>query len=236
MLKRLLELMVSKTAPRISRRLPSGIRQVIPLPISAKINLIAERAAYEHAVGTKLSSFLKPGDIFLDIGAYIGLYTLDASKKVGKNGVVVAVEPSPENFKLLSANVCGLSNVILVNAALWKQDTTLSLFEHRCTTFTRPIKGGRRVPAFALDTLLQKLKLTNPYAAKIDAEGAELLQKLKLTNPYAAKIDAEGAEIQILEGAKTALKRLKWVIVEAHGENVRDVKNRRDEIARILSS
>jgi hypothetical protein len=47
---------------------------------------------------------LKPGDVFVDIGAHKGKYTLPAAKIV-KNGKVVAVEPSPENYSLLLTSV-----------------------------------------------------------------------------------------------------------------------------------
>ncbi|MEM3406001.1 MAG: FkbM family methyltransferase [Candidatus Pacearchaeota archaeon] len=48
---------------------------------------------------------LKKGDIVIDAGAYIGLFTLYASKKVGKNGLVIAYEPDPENYKNLLENI-----------------------------------------------------------------------------------------------------------------------------------
>src|SRR4030067_729726 len=58
---------------------------------------------YQH-----LESFISKGDWVLDIGANIGHYTLKFSSLVGENGRVFAIEPVPETFELLAANVDGL--------------------------------------------------------------------------------------------------------------------------------
>lgn len=64
--------------------------------------------------------YLKPGMRILDLGANIGFYTLLASTKVGKNGQVIAFEPSPQNLKLIDSSLKenSFSNVIVVNAAV----------------------------------------------------------------------------------------------------------------------
>ena len=69
-----------------------------------------------------LSTFdseIKSGDIILDVGANIGMYTLNAAKKVGKSGKVYSFEPDPVLFSNLKKNVIenNHSNVILVNKA-----------------------------------------------------------------------------------------------------------------------
>src|SRR5271157_4660105 len=42
---------------------------------------------------------IKKGDIIVDAGAYIGEFSLIASKIVGGEGKVIAYEPDPENYK-----------------------------------------------------------------------------------------------------------------------------------------
>ncbi|MBU5574844.1 MAG: FkbM family methyltransferase [Candidatus Aenigmarchaeota archaeon] len=59
----------------------------------------------EDIEGYFLYNDIKKGDIVIDAGAYIGLFTLYASKKVGKNGLVIAYEPDPENYKNLLENI-----------------------------------------------------------------------------------------------------------------------------------
>ncbi len=66
-----------------------------------------------------LHTYVAPGDWVLDIGANIGTYTLRLSELVGRAGRVIAAEPVPDTFALLTANVaaaqCG--NVTLLNVA-----------------------------------------------------------------------------------------------------------------------
>ena len=48
---------------------------------------------------------MKEGDLFVDVGANIGVYTLHASRRVGVKGKVFAFEPTPETFSDLQQNV-----------------------------------------------------------------------------------------------------------------------------------
>jgi len=52
-----------------------------------------------------LNKYLKPGDIFIDIGANIGLFTLIASRRVGDKGKVYSFEPCSKTFQRLVKNV-----------------------------------------------------------------------------------------------------------------------------------
>jgi FkbM family methyltransferase len=65
-------------------------------------------------------SVLKPGDIFIDVGANIGYYTILAAAQVGPAGKVYAIEASPTTCDLLRANLAlnDLRNVIAVNMAV----------------------------------------------------------------------------------------------------------------------
>ena len=48
---------------------------------------------------------LKPGYVFFDIGANVGYYSILASKLVGPNGSVVALEPAVRNLAFLERHV-----------------------------------------------------------------------------------------------------------------------------------
>jgi FkbM family methyltransferase len=72
----------------------------------------------------------KEGDIVIDVGAYIGPYTIIASKRVGENGKVVAIEADPDNFDLLNRNIQlnKLSNVIALNYAVYSKEKKVKLY------------------------------------------------------------------------------------------------------------
>jgi FkbM family methyltransferase len=57
---------------------------------------------------------LKPGDIFVDVGASIGWFSLVAAQAVGNGGRVYAFEPEPHSFALLKKNIAanGFEDII----------------------------------------------------------------------------------------------------------------------------
>jgi len=75
-------------------------------------------------------SFIKPGMTVLDIGANVGYYTLIAAGMVGDSGKVVAFEPEPGNFKLLSKSVRKnkFKNIILCGKGLSNESGTGHLY------------------------------------------------------------------------------------------------------------
>ena len=48
---------------------------------------------------------LNEGDVFVDIGANVGLFSLIASQKVGASGMVISFEPTPVTFERLQENI-----------------------------------------------------------------------------------------------------------------------------------
>src|SRR4030042_2427827 len=69
------------------------------------------RKAYEPWETSIVKRELKPGHVFVDVGAHIGYYTVLASGLVGPGGHVHAFEPAPENYAVLLKNVASLINV-----------------------------------------------------------------------------------------------------------------------------
>lgn len=52
-----------------------------------------------------LNRFLRPGDVFVDVGANIGLFTLIAAERAGPQGKVLSFEPTAKTFGRLVENV-----------------------------------------------------------------------------------------------------------------------------------
>ena len=63
---------------------------------------------------------IKKGMTVIDAGAYTGIFTLKASKLVGPEGIVIALEPFLISFKILEYNVkknrC--NNVLIFNEGI----------------------------------------------------------------------------------------------------------------------
>lgn len=115
--------------------------------------------------------------VILDIGAQIGL-TVKYFREHAKR--VVAVEPSGENFKALTANKehNKWDNVELVQAAIADKDGEMmlnTLEQNRtCHSLINDYhQGGEKVKTLAFDTLFEKYNIDNVDFCKFDVEGAE---------------------------------------------------------------
>ena len=133
-----------------------------------------------------LDGILKPGMVFVDVGANDGYYTLFAARRVGPAGRVVSVEPSSRERGHLERNLArnGIGNVEIVPAALGAAPghadlhlahgvhtghNTLGRFAHDDVVPARV----ERVPLETLDAVVARLGLPRVDVVKIDVEGAE---------------------------------------------------------------
>lgn len=85
---------------------------------------------YEKDITELVRKELKKGDVFVDLGANIGYYTLLAAKLVGQVGKVYAFEPAPENFNMLMKNITAnrYLNITAVQKAISDTTGTSNLF------------------------------------------------------------------------------------------------------------
>jgi FkbM family methyltransferase len=121
----------------------------------------------------------KMGDIVVDVGAAFGFYSIVASKKVGQEGKVVAIEPQPDSFDILNKNIKlnKLTNISALNYAASSNRTTLKLYNSYSTLQERAGQSPQlyiEVRADTIDNLLRQLHLDKANWIKVDVEGAEL--------------------------------------------------------------
>ena len=69
------------------------------------LNLSWNGGVYEPFETKIMLESLRNGDVVIDLGAFIGYYTILFADKVGAEGKVFAFEAAPDNFALLSRNV-----------------------------------------------------------------------------------------------------------------------------------
>ncbi|MDA4125984.1 MAG: FkbM family methyltransferase [Thaumarchaeota archaeon] len=125
-----------------------------------------------------------PGDIILDVGANIGIFTLKASKQVGALGKVVSFEPAPNNYSVLDHNVKRnhLTNVKTFPYAISDKEEGSRPFrvysDHLKNSFFEREDGGKmtscvRVTIATIDSMVASLNLDHVNFIKIDVEGAD---------------------------------------------------------------
>lgn len=147
---------------------------------------------------------LRPDELFLDVGANIGSYSLMAAGGVGAR--VISIEPIPTTFSNLRRNVVlnGLdSRIELHCVGLSSERSELRFSSDRDTVnhvmAEAEVGNGIRVPVITMDELL---------AGRV---------------PTAIKIDVEGHEFSVLSGALKTLSDpgLMAVVMEINGSGVR---------------
>jgi FkbM family methyltransferase len=142
------------------------------------------------------------GDIVVDIGAHIGLYTIIASKRVGFNGRVVAIEADPDNFDILNRNIQlnKSANVKALKYAVYSKEENLKLF--------LPNPGESTYTKY--NTIMSDRAQSKENFVEVKANTLDyLLQSngIKQEEVNWIKIDVEGAEYEVLKGAKDILSK-----------------------------
>lgn len=153
--------------------------------------------SYEPNEFDFLARVLQPGMTVIDVGANEGFYALFCARRVGREGRVLAIEPSPRERARLEHNVAlnGLRNVRIVRSALAARPGRAVLrianAEHN---------GQNSLGAFghASVTLADQLEV------ELDTLDA-LVQAQALHRVDLVKLDVEGAELAVLQGAQQAL-------------------------------
>ncbi|MDP2330679.1 MAG: FkbM family methyltransferase [Reyranella sp.] len=152
-----------------------------------------------------LDGLLKPGMVFVDVGANDGYYTLFAARRVGPEGRVVSVEPSSRERAHLERNLArnGIANVAIVPAALGAAAGHADLrLAHGVHT------GHNTLGSFAHDDVVPARVERVPLET-LDAVVARLgLQRIDVV-----KIDVEGGEANVIAGARHVLTNMRPVLM-----------------------
>jgi FkbM family methyltransferase len=151
-----------------------------------------------------LLHFLRPDDLFIDIGANIGSYTVLASGVVGARSW--AVEPDPSTVERLARNVevNGIGHKVVVYPfALGEREGDVP-FTIGLDTMNRVAAAGnletRIVTQWTLDCLTERVE------------------------PKMMKMDVEGYEETVLKGASATLKRASLQAIETEAIS-KDIEN-----------
>lgn len=145
-----------------------------------------------------LLELIVPGDVVVDAGANIGLFTLLASRRVGPKGIVVALEPNPENFARLQAHVeqNGVTNVRAFQLAVGsRNDQVAGMVGEGIRAHLVPLPHqGYQVRTITLDELARR----------------------EAVRPGVLKMDIEGSEVEAFNGMIDCLASIRAVAIEVH--------------------
>jgi len=157
-----------------------------------------------------LQTFLKTGEICVDIGANIGYYALQEARLVGDSGKIFAIEPSRDNIELLKKNIEAnrYKNITVYRSAVGSENRTgeinlsRSSNQHSFLTLDKNFSGKtEKVEIITLDTFLKD----KPY-------------------PHFVRMDVEGYEKDVIIGMKGVLNHQKplKIFMELHTPSLSD--------------
>ncbi|QIE24850.1 Methyltransferase FkbM domain protein [Caballeronia sp. SBC2] len=146
--------------------------------------------------GTRIviERFLRPDDVFVDVGANVGMSTLAAARTMQGKGKIFAFEPFAPTRELLEKTVWlnGFSDIfecIGAAAAEKSGETLLFLGGTSGHHSLFPASGKQRTPAPAVNVPVVTLDQALPSGQAVTL----------------VKIDAEGAELSVIAGARSVL-------------------------------
>jgi FkbM family methyltransferase len=192
---------------RLSVRIQAGPAQGICLEVNPRTGDAYRRGELELATQKVLAERLRPGMVFYDLGANIGLFSLLAARLVGAGGRVFSFEPDAEVAARLRRNIeqNGFLNITVVEAGIWSVNANVRFITSDTSSPERSSgklvigeseAGGKPVRCISLDDFIQ----TAPP-------------------PDAIKCDVEGAELEALRGAKRLFETQRpWIVCEMHSE------------------
>lgn len=155
-----------------------------------------------------IDTTLQPGDRFVDAGSNIGYFSLLASRKVGAEGEVVAVEMMPDTADRLRRNIesSAARNINVIETAL-ASEAGIEIEAH-----FDPTKFGQA-------SLVGEGKLGR--SQKIVVHTSRLDQLLGDRTVKLMKMDLEGAEYDALLGAAESLSRIENIVFESNDRDER---------------
>lgn len=150
------------------------------------------RFTSEQSIISDLLRELKTEDVFYDVGANMGLYTIFGGKSCSE---VIAFEPYSPNLKMLRKNIRhnNLSNVQLYGTALSDTDGKISFNVSDEATI------GCGTPSIVNNEKKNSVKVATKRGDDLTAEDG-------LPSPNVVKIDVEGAEALVISGLEDTLR------------------------------
>ena len=153
-----------------------------------------------------IQAMLKPGMVYIDIGAHIGQYVLIGAQLVGSHGQVHAFEPTPDTFELLEAN-------IRQNNLSWCTANPLAVCDLAGQTLRLQLCAPGKE---AFNALCRPLRPDQQILGATDVQTVTIdsyCQERRIDRVDFIKIDVNGPELMVVRGAERVLRQHKPVLV-----------------------
>ncbi|MBI4873948.1 MAG: FkbM family methyltransferase [Acidobacteria bacterium] len=136
-------------------------------------------AEHRWMIRSNESDHVRPGDVVVDCGAHVGVFTHYALARGAAR--VIAVEPEPVNVECFHRNFAAeiaRGTVVLAPQGVWSSETTLELTVAAANSGMNSVVAAEsgtmiRIPVTTIDRIADQLRLARVDFLKMDIEGAE---------------------------------------------------------------
>lgn len=204
--------------------------------VVAGLRALARLTPYAEAELIGLRKIVKPGDVCVDVGAALGLYTVTLSRLVGPQGTVHSVEP------LVFAHPA-LSYVLRPREGrnIKRHSVALGNVQGR-EVMSVPVRHGSPVTGRSFLTVgADGLGSNEEFDEHLDVVVRtdtldHFVEEQKITRLDFVKADVEGAELRVLEGAAETIERFKpALLLEIEERHVERFGYRAQDVADFLT-
>jgi FkbM family methyltransferase len=184
-------------------RLIDGVKIYLHASRMSIHNLIVKNYYREEMIFFRY--FLKSGDVFVDVGANIGVLSLMAARAVAPTGCVYSFEPNPRVFRFLVENF------------------RLNSIKEGCQQYECALADEDTISSFYVRTYGDDLgslsKSTHLAGRSVEVRMSRGDIVLKdVPHITLLKIDVEGAEFRVLKGFQGLMDRIKFILFEADSQ------------------
>ncbi len=177
-------------------------------PDSSYSGLVVYKKLPEYYEMKYIANILENNDRFIDIGANIGAISLIAASRIGKKGRVYAFEPDINVLPRLRENVClnDYKNIEIFNKAVSDSVSRIKFVNEGLSEVSH-------------------LAYSDNETVSVDSVKSVTLDDFVLTRKIKKikmlKVDVEGAEMKVLLGAKKALSRTSYLLIEMNKNSLK---------------
>jgi len=164
-----------------------------------------------------LRSYLRPGDVVVDVGANIGFHTLISSVTTGERGRVYSIEAHPRTYKALCGNIefNGFYNIKTYNLAIGERQGHIAFSDKRQDDRNAVVSDSEGVG----------VEMTRLDSLDIGESSIALL-----------KVDVEGYEKFVFEGADRLLENVRCICYESAEDHFQEFGYSCTELNSILTA
>jgi len=219
---------------RVPHTLPNGKMLFID-PVSDFGLKILKNESYESEMTEQITSILKPGDAFIDLGSNEGYFSIIASGLVGQSGKVIAIEPQERLWSVIINNSilnnCANLQILPYGISSAPGEATMMLYSD-FNTGASSLSPNFNFYISLISIRKKFYKRQKIHTRTLDGLKASLPNRVKLI-----KIDIEGFEYEALKGSENLLKDhvFENLLVEIHRKSLESMGQKESDVFDLLS-